>query len=155
LIKDVLFDLDETLLDRDTTVEAYLKDQCRRCNLNHVPFRAYRDRFRELDEHGYADKQKAFQTLIMEFDLSASIEESVADFRQNAWRDCKTFPDAEGVLRQLRTRGYRLGIVTNGSVLLVNSCARSKATRDSCLDLVVLAKIEYYNSSSHVSPIKS
>lgn len=31
-------------------------------------------------------------------------------------RDCKTFPDAEGVLRQLRTRGYRLGIVTNGSI---------------------------------------
>jgi putative hydrolase of the HAD superfamily len=116
LIKAVLFDLDETLLDRDTTVAAYLKDQYRRYKLNHVPFRAYRDRFRELDEHGYADKQKVFQTLIMEFGLSASIEGLVADFRQNAWRDCKTFPDAEGVLRQLRRRGYRLGIVTNGSI---------------------------------------
>jgi predicted nucleotidyltransferase len=44
---------------------------------------------------------------------------------------------------------------TIDAVLLVNSCARGRATRDSCLDLVVLAKIEYYNSSSHVSPIKS
>jgi len=26
------------------------------------------------------------------------------------------------------------------AVLLVNSCARGKATRDSCLDIVVLAK---------------
>jgi putative hydrolase of the HAD superfamily len=114
-IKAVLFDLDETLLDRNATVEAYLKDQYRRYNLNHLPFEAYRDRFIELDEHGYADKQKVFGTLIKEFDLSASIEELVADFRQNAWRDCQTFSDAERVLRQLRTRGYRLGIVTNGS----------------------------------------
>jgi putative hydrolase of the HAD superfamily len=117
MIKAVLFDLDETLLDRTATVEAYLKDQCQRYNLNRLAFKAYRDRFIELDEHGYADKHKVFRTLIMEFDLPASVEQLVADFRHNAWKDCKTFPDAERVLRQLRTRGYRLGIVTNGSIV--------------------------------------
>jgi putative hydrolase of the HAD superfamily len=115
LIKAVLFDLDETLLDRNATVEAYLKDQYQRYNLNHLPFEAYRDRFIGLDEHGYADKHKVFGTLTREFDLPASAEELMADFRHNAWKDCQTFPDVERVLRQLRTRGYRLGIVTNGS----------------------------------------
>src|SRR5689334_16716389 len=36
------------------------------------------------------------------------------------------------------------------AVLLVNSCARGKATRDSCLDIVVLAKPDQSRSSLHV-----
>jgi putative hydrolase of the HAD superfamily len=115
-IKAMLFDLDETLLDRNATVEAYLRDQRRRYNLNHLAFKTYCDRFIELDEHGYADKQEVFGKLIMEFGFPASVEELVADFRHNAWTNCQTFPDAERVLRQLRTRRCRLGIVTNGSL---------------------------------------
>ena len=40
----------------------------------------------------------------------------VADFRLNAWKNCKTFPGAGRVLEQLRARGYKLGIITNGTV---------------------------------------
>ena len=60
LIKAMLFDLDETLVDRDATVQAYLKDQHRRYNLEHLPFEVYRDRFRELKEHGYAESRWFF-----------------------------------------------------------------------------------------------
>jgi putative hydrolase of the HAD superfamily len=44
--------------------------------------------------------------------------ELLADFRGRFVVGCRLFPDAEPVLRALRARGYRLGIVTNGSVHL-------------------------------------
>lgn len=34
------------------------------------------------------------------------------------------------------------------AVLLVNSCARDKATRDSCLDIAILAKPEQYKGTT-------
>jgi len=72
-------------------VEAFLKEQHARYNLGHVPFQAYLDRFIELDDHGYAEKQMVFRVLIGEFSVPATTGE-------------------------LRRRGYKLGIITNGSV---------------------------------------
>ena len=118
MIQAILFDLDGTLLDRDASIEPFLREQLKRYKLHHLPFEKYRDRFIELDEHGYADKQKVFQTLITEFAIPITVEELVADFRLNSWKNCKTFPGAAKVLGQLRSRGYKLGIVTNGSVEL-------------------------------------
>ena len=97
-------------------VEAFLKEQHARYNLGHVPFQAYLDRFIELDDHGYAEKQMVFRVLIGEFSVPATTGELVADFRRNAWKNCRMFPGALDVLRQLRRRGYKLGIITNGSV---------------------------------------
>jgi putative hydrolase of the HAD superfamily len=116
LIKAILFDLDGTLLDRDASVERFLVEQHKRYNLHHIPFEKYRDRFIELDENGYADKQKVFQTLVTEFAIPITAEELVADFRLNAWKNCETFLGAAEVLAKLRSGGFKLGIVTNGSV---------------------------------------
>jgi putative hydrolase of the HAD superfamily len=141
LIKAVLFDLDETLLDRDATVQIYLRGQHRCFHLEHVPFEIYWERFRELDEHGYAEKQKVFQALTAEFDLPASAEELVTDFYRNAWNDCKTFADAVRVLRELRARGYRLGIITNGSIQSQRSKLRASGL-NALVDAMLISEEE-------------
>ena len=55
--------------------------------------------------------------MVERYALPISVDELITDFRRNAWRGCREFlfPDAEDVLGQLRWRGYKLGIITNGS----------------------------------------
>lgn len=115
LIKAVLFDLDETLLDREAMIERFLVGQYARLGLQTPSYELYRARFKQLDEHGYADRYKVFQTLAAEFSLPLSAEELLADFRRHAWQGCQPFPDAHAVLKELRSRGYPLGLITNGS----------------------------------------
>jgi putative hydrolase of the HAD superfamily len=114
LIKAILFDLDDTLLDRTASLEDFVKEQHRRYRLDHVPFATYHRRFLELDERGYAHKPYVFQSLIGEFALPASVEEMLAEFREHAWTSCTLLPGAADVLRELRSRGYKLGVITNG-----------------------------------------
>lgn len=115
-MRAILFDLDDTLLDREASVGVFLQGQYLRYKPVHVSYEAYRDRFRELDEHGYVDKRQVYQTLIDEFAIPASVGELVADFRSKAWDDSRLFPDASKVLKQLRRQGYKLGVITNGSM---------------------------------------
>jgi putative hydrolase of the HAD superfamily len=114
LIKAILFDLDDTLLDRTTSLEVFVQQQHRRYKLDHVPYAAYRLRFLELDQRGYAEKPQVFQALISEFAVPASVEVLLGDFEQEAWNSCTLLPDAAEVLAELRVRGYKLGVITNG-----------------------------------------
>jgi putative hydrolase of the HAD superfamily len=114
LIKAILFDLDDTLLDRTTSLAAFVKQQHQRYKLEHVAYETYHRRFLELDQRGYAPKPQMFQVLISEFAVPASVEMLLADFEQGAWHSCTLLPDAAAVLAELRLRGYKLGVITNG-----------------------------------------
>lgn len=140
-MRTILFDLDETLLDRAGSFENYIESQYRRHQLEHIAYETYRDRFIELDGRGYTDRQKVFEALIDEFTLSLSVEELLADFRQNAWKNCQTFADTAEVLRELRLRDYKLGIITNGSVES-QSVKLSVSGLDSLVDVVLISEQE-------------
>jgi len=114
LIKAILFDLDDTLLDRTASLENFVRMQHQRYGLDHVPYGVYRSRFMELDQRGYAHKPHVFQSLIGEFALPVSVEEMLAEFREHAWTSCTLLPHAAEVLKGLRSRGYKLGVITNG-----------------------------------------
>lgn len=141
MTKAILFDLDETLLDRAASLENYIENQHRRHKLEHIAYEIYRDRFIELDGRGYTDRQKVFETLIKDFTLSLSTEELLADFKQNAWKNCKTFADTSKVLSELRLRGYKLGIITNGS-LESQSVKLSESGLNSLVDIALISEQE-------------
>lgn len=115
-IKAFLFDLDDTLLDREAAAEPYARELYERYDLARIPYEDYWEHFKRLDQRGYANRRMALQTLIKAYDLPISAGELVADFRAKAWIGCRqfVFSDAEDVLQQLRRWGYKLGIVTNG-----------------------------------------
>jgi putative hydrolase of the HAD superfamily len=115
MIEAVLFDLDETLVDRSTSLTRYMRDFYVRHHLPSEGSRAFLQRFVELDRYGYAVRAEVFGTLIHEFAIPTTVEAWMEDFRQNAWVECLCFADAHEVLNTLRQRGYKLGIVTNGS----------------------------------------
>ncbi len=118
MIKAILFDLDETLLDRDASILAFLAGQYSRfaAALAAIPFAHYRDRFQLYDEHGYVAKEIVYARLVDEFALAVEPMELVEDFYANSWNPCILFPGAIELLQNLRADGYKLGIITNGSI---------------------------------------
>ena len=117
MIRAVLFDLDETLLDRSTSLDRFLADQYARFQdrFGHVPFAAFRRRFFELDARGSVHKSIVYRVLLEEFAIpDMAAEALLEDYRENCPKHGRLFPGTEEVLRALRSKGIALAIVTNG-----------------------------------------
>lgn len=114
----VLFDLDETLLDRTASIEVFVAGQYERFEpyLAHIPLALYRQRFLALDGHGYVPKDVVYENLVAEFAIAAPADRLLDDFNEHGWRACILFAGALELLGRLRSDGYKLAIITNGSI---------------------------------------
>lgn len=116
----LLFDLDETLVDRSSSAGDFLASQCRRFQgrMSHVTPDRYCRAFMDLNARGFSERRTLYEALVRELGLGIPYEELLADYRENSSTSCRLFIDTRDVLRTLRERGHRLGIVTNGSAQL-------------------------------------
>jgi len=73
----------------------------------------YAERFTRLDDFGYRPKREVLPLLVREFGLAHDPETLLADFSTH-FSLAQPMPHAHAVLRELRGRGLRVGIVTNG-----------------------------------------
>jgi putative hydrolase of the HAD superfamily len=112
----VIFDLDETLLDRAASIASYGREF-------YADFKRYvRDtpetflvRFRELDGNGYVSRESFFDGLAQYLgapDVDASV--IAGHFYENAWTRPQLMHGAVEMLQALRDAGMAIGIVTNG-----------------------------------------
>jgi HAD superfamily hydrolase (TIGR01549 family) len=105
-----LFDLDNTLLDREAAfarwAEAFIRE-------HGLPQEAW-PFMESADQDGMTPKQNFFEQVRAEFDVSSDVEELLARYYID-YPACYT-ANVETVrgLRQLRGRGWRVGVVTNG-----------------------------------------
>jgi putative hydrolase of the HAD superfamily len=105
-----LFDLDNTLLDREAAfarwAEAFIREHALRQEA--WPF------MRSADQDGMTPKEALFEQMRAEFDVSTDVEELLARYYLD-YPDCYTV-DVETVrgIRQLRSQGWRVAVVTNG-----------------------------------------
>lgn len=117
MIRAILFDLDETLHDRRSTVEQALQEQHARLHeyLGHIPLETYLQRFLELDNVGRTPKPQVYGQMVEELAIPLSPTFLSEDYYRHTWRQPVLFPLVRDLLAHYRQQGHGLAIVTNGS----------------------------------------
>jgi putative hydrolase of the HAD superfamily len=107
----VLFDLDNTLVDRQATFRRWAESFA---DLRHLNDHAV-DWLCEADDDGFAERKDVFSLTRDHFGLDDNIEDLVATY----WRDYPSFyrpdPAVTDALERIRASGWRVAIITNGT----------------------------------------
>ena len=105
-----LFDLDNTLLDRDAAYRRWAEEFA---STRGLPPGAV-DRLVEFDGDGFTSREDVFTQVRDSFSLADGVEELIEGYHRD-YPAHFTFPDgSRSGLRALRAAGWSVGIVTNG-----------------------------------------
>jgi len=116
-MKAILFDLDNTLLDRDTSLNHFIRKQYSQfaTHFGHIPEEQYCQRFIELDAQGMVWKDRVYQSMVEEFNVDGIAWETLLeDYVNHFAHCCIAYDGVEAVLAQLRQAGCKMGIISNG-----------------------------------------
>ncbi|AMW77976.1 haloacid dehalogenase [Acinetobacter sp. TGL-Y2] len=114
-IHAVIFDLDQTLLDRESSLEKFLDWQINFFQI--VPQqkkKAFINRFMKLDCHGSVWKDSVYTQLIKEFSLTQSVDTLLRSYIEDFNQFATAFEGVELAIKTLYQQGYRLGLISNG-----------------------------------------
>jgi putative hydrolase of the HAD superfamily len=118
MITTALFDLDETLLDRDASIKQIAQDQHHRLlNDGSIDSTDFIDTFLELDANGLTPRPDLYVKLVDRLHLELPSNDLLSDFNCNAWKSPVLFEGVNTLLTELSNKGTRLGVITNGSEL--------------------------------------
>ena len=105
-----LFDLDNTLLDREA---AYSRWAQAFCVAHGLPDGAH-DYLVTADDDGFRDREELFSDVAARFGMTDAVRDLV-DAYHDEYPRAFTLPDASrAALRRLRSAGWKVGVVTNG-----------------------------------------
>jgi putative hydrolase of the HAD superfamily len=144
-MKAVLFDLDGTLFDRDAAARDLVEAQYAAFALSlvSVPEAEFVARVLELDDHGYRDKSEVYATLADERGFTKELARELTDdfLRRYDHGSCQPFADAVSTLTELKRRGLKTGVITNGRQSIQDAKIDALALR-SLLDVVSISEVE-------------
>ena len=116
MIRAVLFDLDETLIDRTETMRRFLLGQhLRFTDLHSCTDEEYAEACLGHQQNGYADKLTAFTLACFDLGFSSNrlAAEIFEDFKDRYGKEPVLFTGARDTLDML-SQCYRIGLVSNG-----------------------------------------
>jgi putative hydrolase of the HAD superfamily len=116
MIQVVLFDLDQTLLDRTSSLKAFLNWQVNFFELVAIQQKPkFIQRFIELDNNGSVWKDQVYAQLIQEFQISSySTQGLLENYIQDFNKFCRSFSDVDLVIYSLFKANFSLGLISNG-----------------------------------------
>ena len=106
----VLFDLDNTLVDRDQVFRRWAVDFAARHDLGSDSV----DWICDTDARGLATREHLFEAMRARFELETTVEKLLAEYRPNLLPFFETQPEAISAIRRLQADGWKIGVVTNG-----------------------------------------
>ena len=117
-IKAIIFDFDNTLVDRQKAAYSYFKDFVKgyfpHLNPSTVEYEGIVQQLVTWDEFGALDRRSVFQQFVKWFKLDPSlIEEMLVTWYDRFNTYTVAYPDAKEVLIALSEK-YRIGMITNG-----------------------------------------
>lgn len=115
-IKAVLFDLDETVLDRSKTLELYLWwEATEHHNFLNEDSEKYIQSFIELDNNGSTRKEEVYAVLIKEFDIQEfSAEQMTHTYNSVLGNFVVEKRHIADSIATLKSQGLKIGLVSNG-----------------------------------------
>lgn len=114
-ISAVLFDLDDTLHNRSTSIKGFALHQYQKLLIDQVDENAFIDRFMKLDAHGYFSKAQLYPQILAEFHVTAvSPDILLNDYAEHFHIHARLMEGARELLKTLRSQGFKLGIISNG-----------------------------------------
>lgn len=112
-MKAILFDLDETILDRSASLREFCRWQAQE-SLDITDVKGFIARFIELDQNGSVWKDKVYGALKEEFAIHLSTDALVQQYVTGFSRFCREKPGALKAIREIAHEGYKLGLISNG-----------------------------------------
>lgn len=118
-ISAVIFDLDNTLMDRDYTFRAFSQKLIQEY-LPHVNKEKARDilgYMRIADADGYRPKRGFFEELVelLPWSEKPSVDELFAYYTEHYMKEARLMNHALEAIEACRAQGYKLGMLTNGT----------------------------------------
>ncbi len=115
MIRAILFDLDQTLIDRTATFARFLTSQYQRFEygMASTSKEAFVAHVLKHDQNGYVSKDILYPQAVKELSLQLDASHLVSDFKQRYGSDPILFPRVRATLERL-ARSFPLAIVTNG-----------------------------------------
>lgn len=118
-LRGILFDLDGTLLNRQKTLDLFANEMATTYaeDLEAIAPEEFTNIIRDADGKGYRPKVEAFQLFLQNLPwINPPTIEELSDCWYTTYPKCaQAMEGAYTVLETLKTRGFKLGIITNGT----------------------------------------
>jgi FMN phosphatase YigB (HAD superfamily) len=105
-----LFDLDDTLLDREAAFARWARGFCETWALDDDAHA----RLLSIDEDGWTPRDELFAVARDAFGLTAPVDDLVAAYQRDYPAVFSLPDDSRNALRMLRSAGWKVAVVTNG-----------------------------------------
>ena len=115
-MKGILFDLDETLIDRRRSIDRYAR-ALRGAYRSRLAEEEFVAQFHRLDGAGRVPRRQFFEGIARELFDGATADSIETHFYTYAWRAPLLHDGMATIVRDVRERGWRSGIITNGGVV--------------------------------------
>lgn len=142
MIKAVLFDFDETLQDRMLAFDNYIKEFLDHfCpSIDDAEFEKRRQDMHSTDCDGYFDRVEWGKILIDKWNLGSTVTpQEISDHYVTRFGNyVAVLDDSLPLIKELKRRGYKVGIITNGASILQHTKLETSGLLD-YLDIAVVS----------------